>query len=479
MKAAQEPLLPTSGTPEKKLQPSKLSVMYTADGYFAELQKRVQEEAPEIAELTAAMHDMDGGVKVIGEKEKLLSVTVNEEGRSQLTNRLFPESKLPDIQGKQKDLAFLFTKLKDSEALYMWKFLTTIFFVQVAMVIGYAFALRHFGLENWRMVTVCWGIPFAYIAVQHVYTDHDVMHGATFPPCWWMKFLTHPFSDFFSLPWEEFILEHNRHHASTVDLLTQGEFGWDPEMPLYWLGLPGSNHKVESDAEEGDGPNKVHFVPIKIFGCIPLWIFTCWLLPVIHFFGLNDTGGLFCIEWYCHFPESDGMKCHADFWTRFLPRRLKHHGFVLFLWVCVYGLGQLILGEGLWFMLSVSCCARCGYGTAWFMVTNFTHSHWWNEVMAADKFRTNGGCIGFIMSALLGGRHRWNVMLFHDLHHAFPNKVGTLSQRGRFHGWEKVHDAAEEVIALGLFKKNGDAETKMEKNQKKRSIIRKSATMSK
>ena len=28
---------------------------------------------------------------------------------------------------------------------------------------------------------------------------------------------------------EEFVLEHNRHHASTVDLLIQGEFGWDPE----------------------------------------------------------------------------------------------------------------------------------------------------------------------------------------------------------------------------------------------------------
>ena len=36
-------------------------------------------------------------------------------------------------------------------------------------------------------------------------------------------------------------------------------------------------------------------------------------------------------------------------------------------------------------------------------------------------------------------------MLFHDVHHAFPNAVGTLSQRGRFHGWEKVHDAAAEA----------------------------------
>ena len=42
------------------------------------------------------------------------------------------------------------------------------------------------------------------------------------------------------------------------------------------------------------------------------------------------------------------------------------------------------------------------------------------------------------------------------VHHAFPNAVGTLSQRGRFHGWEKVHDAAAEVLHRGLWKPNGD-----------------------
>ena len=31
------------------------------------------------------------------------------------------------------------------------------------------------------------------------------------------------------------MLEHNRHHASTVDLLIQGEFGWDPEEFHYAL----------------------------------------------------------------------------------------------------------------------------------------------------------------------------------------------------------------------------------------------------
>merc|ERR1711933_459699 len=152
-------------------------------------------------------------------------------------------------------------------------------------------------------------------------------------------------------------------------------------------------------------------------------------------------------------------------------------GFVLFIWFCVYQLGQLVIGEGAWFVLSVSCCARVGYGASWFMITNFTHSHWWSELLAEDAGRSSSGCGAFIMSVMLGGRHRWNEMLFHDLHHAFPNRVGTLSQRGRFHGWKKVHDAAEEVILRdgGLFKQNGDAETKMQKmhaNRKKNSVYK-------
>jgi len=77
------------------------------------------------------------------------------------------------------------------------------------------------------------------------------------------------------------------------------------------------------------------------------------------------------------------------------------------------------------------------------------------------------------MAFVLGGKHRWNEMLFHDLHHAFPSAVGTLSQRGRFHGWQKVHDACVEVLARGLWKPNGDEETTMQKQQRKRSLLMK------
>jgi hypothetical protein len=560
-----------STKPKKKPKAGKGSMIYFADGYFEQLQKKASEEDPEIGEIVANMVDMGG--RVSAGQDKLLSIKINEDGRSHLTNRKLPEAPLPDIDARQSHLKFLFTRLSEKEAQYMWFFLTGVFITQLLMIIGLGFLFKYRDLHGLTALqtTVPWCAVFAYICVQHIYICHDVMHGATFPPYWWMKFLTHPLSDFINLPWEEFVLEHNRHHASTVDLLTQGEFGWDPEMPLYWLGKPGTNHKtyqgtaklmdeafkfalqtsaenitkiqeehgdaleahgglaahwlkstglpgwsaqarvnmrkdIEGSAKGADGKtdgpkeavlflqfkeyseswgvknktiqedgteiqaNSVHFEDIKILGCIPLWCFTCWLLPVIHFLGLNDTGGAFCVEWYMHFPEAQGSKCHKDYWAKFLPRRIKHHGWVLFLWTLVYTYGNMMMGDGWWFVLTVTIAARCGYGTAWFFVTNFTHSHWWNELLGSGKVRTNGGFGGCVMSIILGGRHRWNEMLFHDLHHAFPNKVGTLSQRGRFHGWRKVHDAAEEVILRdgGLFKQNGDAETKMQKMHAKR-----------
>merc|ERR1719221_1424975 len=387
-------------------------------------------------------------------------VSLNEEGRSHLTNRLFPESKTPEIEGKSKHLAFLFTKLKDEEALYMWKILTLCFCTECLMVIGYACALRHFGVDHWKLVTLCFGVPFAWLNVQNIYVCHDVMHGATFPPCWWMRFITHPFSDFISLPWEEFVLEHNRHHASTVDLLEQGEFGWDPEEFQYWL--------LEWTWRHGKHPFPIHPFGLVITGA---------MLPFIHFAGLNDTGALFAIEWYLSFPdEGAGGKCNKEFWKKWLPRRASHTAFVWSLWACVWLLGTYPLGrplsEGWRFMFTVSLCARCGYSAAWMFITNFTHSHPWNQFLATDPERS-WPILHDVMAFVLGGKHRWNEMLFHDVHHAFPNAVGTLSQRGRFHGWEKVRDASAEVLARGLWKSNGDQETEMQKTQRKRSLVMK------
>merc|ERR1711908_256380 len=55
------------------------------------------------------------------------------------------------------------------------------------------------------------------------------------------------------------------------------------------------------------------------------------------------------------------------------------------------------------------------------------------------------------MTLALGGAARFNEMKFHDLHHAFPNKIGAMSMRGRFNGAEKVHDAAMKLLEHGLF----------------------------
>lgn len=76
------------------------------------------------------------------------------------------------------------------------------------------------------MPVIAWGLLRHHLCVNRSFELQMCVSDARYD---WQKFLTHPFADFFSLPWEEFVLEHNRHHASTVDLLIQGEFGWDPE----------------------------------------------------------------------------------------------------------------------------------------------------------------------------------------------------------------------------------------------------------
>ena len=66
------------------------------------------------------------------------------------------------------------------------------------------------------------------------------------------------------------------------------------------------------------------------------------------------------------------------FWTKWVPRRIKHNAFVLSLWACVWLLGTYPLGrplsEGWRFMFTVSFFARIGFSSAWMFITNFTHS---------------------------------------------------------------------------------------------------------
>jgi len=419
---------------------SKASFFYNADDYMDELKKKFESD-PELLELMGAAPDSGGG----GQGH----IDIDEGGRSKKTGRKLPVSNRPDPM--PADLEFLFTKITPEQSMYMWRFLSCVFLFQCILVFVYA-GLLHLG--NFWAVTIPWGIVVWYTAIQHIYVDHDVMHGATFPPYWWQKFLTHPFSEpLLSLPWEEFIFEHMKHHTSTIDLLTQGEFGWDPETPLYWL--------ME---------NKFNFItgPIGV--------------PLAHFIGLNDTGMTFALEWFMHMPEAGaGGKCNKDFWSKWFPRRLKHCAFIWGVWSCVWLVGELMSPVGGWtFFLTTAICNRCGYGTAWAFITNFTHSHPWQNFLTGiggvgqaseAEGRASHVWLNRIMSYVLGGPHRWNEMLYHDVHHAFPNAIGTMSQRGRFHPYNKVADACVEVLHRGLFVPSGDKPTQMEENQKRRTDL--------
>merc|ERR1712125_52986 len=103
-------------------------------------------------------------------------------------------------------------------------------------------------------------------------------------------------------------------------------------------------------------------------------------------------------------------------------------------------------------------------------ITNFTHSLPWNRFIAEDPDRT-WPKLHAVMAWVLGGPHRWNEMLYHDVHHAFPNAIGTMSQRGRFHPYNKVADACVEVLHRGLFVPSGDKPTQMEDIQKRRTDL--------
>jgi hypothetical protein len=94
--------------------------------------------------------------------------------------------------------------------------------------------------------------------------------------------------------------------------------------------------------------------------------------------------------------------------------------------------------------------------------------------------------IDAVLTVILGGRARVNEFKFHDLHHAFPNKVGALSMRGRFNSADSVYDGGMRIIEHGIFEhlaaKDKDAEkaitdTKVEeepqinKLQRRRSLL--------
>ena len=453
--ASSQPLLPA---PAKAGKHTKLSIFYGADEYLEQLAKKY-EQYDELATLLQAAPDagvMDekDPAKAAAQKAAaegkggaMLKLDVDDNKRSKKTQRAIPTPNIPEPM--PPELAFMFTKISPEQKMYMWNIYTLIFTLQCLDVVLY-WALLMYSPLSFAASTAIYGFLMITLCVQNVYILHDVIHGATFPPYEWQNYITHPFADFISLPWMDIIMEHNRHHNSTFDLLNHGEFGWDPASWLYVL-------------QEWT---------FEWYG----WL-TVPLVPFWHFAGASDTGSLFALLWWSKFPDAGaGGKCDKQFYKKWLPVRMKHVAFLACLWGSIWLLGSLGMGkplsEGWSFVLMVSTFSKAGFAAAWTFITNFNHSHWWNEFLATDPDRT-WPKVHATMAFLLGGRHRWNEMLFHDVHHMCPGRIGAMSQRGRFHGWEKVHDACVEILSRGLWKSD-DAETVMEKHQKKRSMLVKS-----
>lgn len=448
------PLLPEPSS-SSRAKHSKFSVFYGADAYCEQLARKY-EEFDELAALLksspdggedSAQFDAAAGKRLAqGPSDgKMLTLDVDEQKRSKVTSRSIPTPNIPDPMPPQ--LAFMFTKISPEQKIYMWNIYTLIFSLQCINVLSYWAMLKwgeSYGV-SFELATGLFGTAMIALCIQNVFILHDVIHGATFAPYEWQNYITHPFADFISLPWMDIIMEHNRHHNSTFDLLNHNEFGWDPANWLYTL-------------QEWT---------FEWYG----W-FTVPLVPFWHMLGANDTGSVFAVLWWLNFPDSGpGGKCDKAFFSKWLPVRLKHCCFTLSLWGSIwllgsYGLGRP-LGEGWRFVLWVSLFCRIGFAGAWTVFANVNHSHWWNKFLATDPERTWPTLHG-VMATMLGGRHRWNEMLFHDVHHMCPGRIGAMSQRGRFHGWQKVHDACVEILANGLWKSD-DPETVMEQHQRKRS----------
>jgi len=451
---ASQPLLPGGGG-GKKGKHTKASMIYGADEYLEHLSQKY-EEYHELAELLQASpdggHDADqakAATSKTGEAKAggMLALDVDADKRSKKTKRAIPTPNIPEPM--PQNLAFMFTKISPEQKMYMWNIYTLIFLAECLNIVLYWAMLVHgpsWGI-GFGLATTIFGVVMMALCVQNVYILHDVIHGATFPPHEWQSYITHPLADFVSLPWMDIIMEHNRHHNSTFDLLNHGEFGWDPASWLYVL---------QEWTWEWYG-----------------WL-TVPLVPFWHYIGASDTGCLFAFLWWCKFPDAGpGGKCDKQFYKKWLPVRVRYVTWTLFLWSCIWLLGSVGMGkplsEGWWFVSIVSNFCRMGFSSAWVFITNFNHSHWWNDFLASDPDRT-WPRVHATMAFLVGGRHRWNEMLFHDVHHMCPGRIGAMSQRGRFHGWQKVHDACVEILAAGLWRSD-DEETIMEKNQRKRSLV--------
>jgi hypothetical protein len=320
-----------------------------------------------------------------------------------------------------EDLKFMFERLTPDQVNKLWNMFSAFFALECLWVA--AFPLFYHYLP-WKMAVGVWGFVWVYMMIQNLYFLHDCIHISPFPPKPWQKFITHTWADFTGVCWEDLVLEHSRHHAGTPDLLVHGEFGWDPAEMLYklqdysWLTVP--------------------------------------FVPFFHFLGTNDTGITFMMYWYYNFPNDDAEEqClrpagQADV-KRIHTRRLIHIFVSFCLWSAVYLMGRFFMdGYGWTMVFTVNFFSRLGWTLGWTAFANINHSVFWNSLLAEGIDR-KATWIDAVLTVVLGGRARVNEFKFHDLHHAFPNKVGALSMRGRFNAADAVYDGGMRIIEHGIF----------------------------
>jgi len=329
-----------------------------------------------------------------------------------------------------EDLKFMFERLTPEQVDKLWNMFSAFFALECLWV---ATLPLFYHFLSWKLAVGVWGGVWVYMMIQNLYFLHDCIHISPFPPKAWQKFITHTWADFTGVCWEDLVLEHSRHHAGTPDLLVHGEFGWDPAEMLYklqdysWLTVP--------------------------------------LVPFFHFLGTNDTGITFMAYWYYNFPNDDAEEqClrpagQADV-KRIHTRRLFHMLVSFCLWSYVYVLGRYFMdGHGWTMVFVVNFFSRLGWTLGWTAFANINHSVSWNNLLAEGVDR-KASWIDAVLTVVLGGRARVNEFKFHDLHHAFPNKVGALSMRGRFNSADAVYDGGMRIIEHGIFEHIADAKKK-------------------
>jgi hypothetical protein len=321
-----------------------------------------------------------------------------------------------------EDLKFMFARLSPEQVDKLWNMFSAFYVFQAFWVA--MFPIVFYRVFPWKYAVGIWGATWVYLMIQNLYFLHDCVHISPFPPKPWQKFITHTWADFTNVCWEDLVLEHSRHHAGTPDLLVHGEFGWDPAETLY---------KMQDYSWK-----------------------TVPFVPFYHFLGINDTGILFMCYWYYYFPYDDAIEAclkpagQADV-KRIHLRRLVHIGYSCCLWFYVWCLGKIFMdGHGWTLVFVVNFFGRLGWALGWTGFANVNHSLFWNKMLANGIDRMSPFWHA-VCCVILGGAARANEFKFHDLHHAFPNKVGALSMRGRFNGADKVYDGAMRILEHGIF----------------------------